>query len=125
MNADAGDHRPGSRTRALACAGAVLAAASVALAAYAVHGAHADGAATLQLAAIFALGHGIALVALAPRTVSKLALLALVALLTGTVLFTGSLASAQLFGTTTRLAPAGGMLLIAGWLLHAIDGWRR
>lgn len=125
MTADATGDTSTGLTRALTCAGGVLAAASVALAAYAAHGAPATGAATLQLAAVFALCHGIALVALAPRARRRLGKLALAALLAGSVLFAGSLAAAQLLGTSTRWAPAGGMLLIAGWLLHAIDAWRR
>lgn len=125
MNRTTRDRASDSFSRVLACTGGVVAAASVALAAYSAHGASAAGAATLQLAAVFALGHGIALVALSPRATRRLGQLALTALLVGVVLFAGSLAAAQLFGASTRLAPVGGMLLITGWLLHAIDVWKR
>ena len=62
---EAGDNRRGDRW--LAATGAVLAALAVALAAYAAHAASADAQSRLQLAAVFAFGHGIALAALAPR----------------------------------------------------------
>lgn len=41
-------------------------------------------------------------------------------LLTGTLLFSGSLALAAIFGSSTSLAPAGGILLILGWLIYAV-----
>ncbi|MGI8559940.1 MAG: DUF423 domain-containing protein [Luteimonas sp.] len=106
-------------------AGAVLAAASVACAAYAAHGTVAGDRGVLQLAALFALGHGIALVVLAPQATRLPAVAAMAALLAGALLFSGALATAQLAGTRAALAPAGGLLLIAGWLLYAIDAGRR
>lgn len=112
------------RQRGLACAGAALAAASIGLAAYGAHGSLPGDRGILQLAALFALGHGIAVAALARQATSRLAMLALAALLAGALLFSGSLAAAQLLGTSTGLAPAGGLLLIAGWLLHAVDAAR-
>jgi len=36
-------------------------------------------------------------------------------LVLGVLLFAGSLVGAALFGWPTRLAPAGGMLMIGGW----------
>lgn len=118
--------RTHSRTgRALAAIGAVLAACAVALAAYASHGADGESRMRLQAAAVFALAHGIALAALAPHCVRRLGALALVALAIGTLLFSGSLVGAHFFGWPTRLAPIGGSAMIAGWLLYAIDAWRR
>ena len=110
---------------ALLTAGAVLAAAGVALSAYAAHGAEGPARASLQSAALFALLHGVALTALPRQTVRRLGFVALAALLLGTVLFSGSLIAAHVFGTPTRLAPFGGSLLIFGWLLYAADSLRR
>ena len=45
--------------------------------------------------------------------------------LLGVLLFSGSLAGGVLAGWSTRLAPAGGMSLIGGWLLLAIAALRR
>lgn len=111
--------------RALVAIGAVFAASAVALAAYASHGADGEARMRLQTAAAFALAHGIALAALAPHCARRLGLLALIALAIGTLLFSGSLAGAHFFGWPTRLAPAGGSAMIVGWLLYAIDAWRR
>ena len=110
----------------LAAAGAVLAALAVGLSAYAAHGvadAHARG--NLQLASLYAFGHGIALAALAPATARRVPLLALAGLLAGTLLFAGSLAFAALLGWPTRLAPLGGTVLMASWLLYAVGVARR
>ncbi len=63
--------------------------------------------------------HGVALAAFAPITVSRMGGAALVVLLLGTLLFSGSLAVAHFLGTSTRFAPWGGTLMIAGWLLQA------
>ena len=119
--------RDGGRTGAwLAAAGAVLAALAVGLSAYAAHGvadAHARG--NLQLASLYAFAHGIALAALAPAAARRVPLLALAGLLAGTLLFAGSLAFAALLGWPTRLAPLGGTVLMASWLLYAVGVARR
>ena len=119
--------RDGGRTGAwLAAADALLAALAVGLSAYAAHGvadAHARG--NLQLASLYAFGHGIALAALAPATARRVPLLALAGLLAGTLLFAGSLAFAALLGWPTRLAPLGGTVLMASWLLYAVGVARR
>ena len=111
-------------SRILAAAGALLAAASVALSAYAAHGA--DGAAqqNLQLAALFGFGHGLALAALARSAASRLASTALALLLLGTVLFSGALAAKSLLGGSSAPAPLGGGALILGWLLYALAALR-
>lgn len=103
--------------RWLAAFGAVLAGAGVALSAYA---AHADGGTRLQPAALMSLVHGVALAALAGRSDGRVARMALLALLMGVLLFSGSLVGAHLAAWSTRLAPAGGLLMIGGWLLYAI-----
>ena len=103
----------------------MVAAAAVALAAYAAHGTEGVAQARLQQAAWLALAHGVALAALAPRAAGGPERLALSLLLSGVVLFCGSLAAAHWLGTPTSLAPVGGVLLIAGWLAYAAAMLRR
>ncbi len=103
-------------TRAFAALGAWLCAIAVALAAYASHAAAGPSQARLQTAALFAFGHGLALLVLAPRASSRAPRIGVAALLAGVLLFSGSLAAEALFGLRPRLAPFGGTLLIAGWL---------
>lgn len=111
--------------RALAASGAVLAAGSVALSAYASHAF--DGAAQgrLLIAAAFAFGHGLALAALASAASGWLAKIALLALAGGVLLFSGSLVMNVTAQWPTTMAPLGGQLLIVGWLLWAVHAWRR
>jgi uncharacterized membrane protein YgdD (TMEM256/DUF423 family) len=109
--------------RWLAFAGAGLAAAAVGLSAYAAHVATA-GQGGLQTAAMLAFGHGLALAALARLPQRRMALLALVALLFGTLLFTGGVFIAHATGLHARTAPVGGTLLIVAWLAYAIDALR-
>jgi uncharacterized membrane protein YgdD (TMEM256/DUF423 family) len=111
--------------RALTATGACVASAGVALSAYAAHGAEALVRGGLQSAALFALVHGVALVALSRQTPHRSGMLALWMLAGGVLLFSGSLAAAHWFATPTTLAPMGGMLMILGWLLYAIDALRR
>ncbi|MGX5729963.1 DUF423 domain-containing protein [Pseudoxanthomonas beigongshangi] len=109
-----------------ALCGGLLAGASVGLAAYAAHAAiEALAQSRLETAALFAFGHGIALAALAPGTTRWLGKTGLLLLLLGTLLFSGSLIAAVFAGLSTQLAPAGGMALMAGWLLWALDAVRR
>lgn len=110
--------------RFLGGTGSMLAACAVALAAYAAHGTEGDAQARLIQAAAFAFGHGLALAALAPLAQRRRGLLALVAMLAGVLLFSGSLAGAVFAHLPTTLAPFGGMLMIGGWLLHGWDRWR-
>lgn len=102
-----------------ACA-ALLCALSVGLAAYASHGVEGEAARRLGLAAAFAFAHGLGLIALSSRA-SRLALVGKSALLVGTLLFSGSLAAAVFLQAPTPLAPAGGLLLMAGWAILAVD----
>jgi uncharacterized membrane protein YgdD (TMEM256/DUF423 family) len=117
--------KPRFAHRALTAAGAVLAGAGVAFSAYAAHGAEGAARVNLQSAALFALVHGVALVALSRQTPHRLGTAALSMLLIGVLLFSGTLAAAHFFGAPPRLAPAGGSLLILGWLLYAADALRR
>lgn len=110
----------------LASAGSVLAGLSVALAAYAAHAGLGDKAqGSLQHASLFAFGHGVALAALAPLAVRRWAWFGLLGIALGTLLFSGSLVLGALLGISTGMAPFGGILMILGWLLHAIGQWRR
>jgi len=111
-------------SRWLACAGALLAAGAVALSAYAAHAAVGDARASLQSAAVFAFGHGVALAALARVPRGRLGSAALLALLCGTLLFCGGLCAAHFLDVRARTAPFGGTLLILAWLTYAIDAAR-
>lgn len=111
--------------RALAAAGAVLAALAVALSAYAAHVADPAAQSRLQMAAVFAFGHGVALAALAPRARRRLGQCGLAGLLLGVLMFAGGLAMAYFAGTSTRLLPYGGSLMILAWLAYAADAVRR
>ena len=97
---------------------------SVALGAYASHAASGQARERIALAALFAFAHGLALIVMAPRT-TRLAGFAKVSFVAGIVLFSGSLASAGLFGSATGAAPFGGSLLMLGWLLAAAEYWRK
>lgn len=110
--------------RWFAFTGALLAGASVGLSAYAAHGVPEAARGNLQSAALFAFLHGVALAALSRGASGSLALIALSLLLVGTFLFSGSLTAAHFFGTSTRLAPMGGTLLIVGWLVYAFAALR-
>ena len=108
----------------LAACGAMCAGLAVALGAYAAHAATGPGQGLLQTAAAVLFGHGVALAALARGASGRMRRLALVALLAGSVVFAGSVVLHVLVGVAPHLAPAGGMLVIAGWLVLAIDFWR-
>ena len=109
--------------RWLRAAGALLAGAAVALAAYASHGAEGAARANLLMAALFGFGHGLALAALG-RGATRLALAALTLLLAGTLLFSGALVSKYLFAGSSAPAPLGGGALVLGWLLYAASALR-
>ncbi len=111
--------------RALGAGGALCCAAAVALAAYSSHGLQGEHAHRGALAAAFAFAHGLALVALARHADSRVRLLGLVMLAGGIVLFSGTLAVAAIAGTSTALAPAGGVLLMLGWTTVAAGLLRR
>lgn len=114
-----------SLRRLLTSAGALFASAGVALSAYAAHAAESAARGSLQSAALFALLHGVALTALSRHAARRTGLVALLMLALGTLLFSGTLVAAHALGMPTRLAPFGGMLLIFGWLVFAIDAMRR
>ncbi len=106
--------------------GSLLAAVAVGLSAYAAHaGLDAQARHWLEQAALFAFGHGVALAALGPLAVRKLAFSGLLCIALGVLLFSGSLALAALWGFPTRAAPWGGTLMMLGWVLHAFGRWSR
>lgn len=109
----------------LSACGALCAACAVALSAYAAHAAQGEDQARLHTAAFFAFGHGVALAAMAPAAVRGLARFGLASLFLGALLFSGSLVLKVLAQWPTTLAPLGGMLLIAGWVLYAVDAMRK
>ena len=109
--------------RLLPALASAICAISVALGAYASHVAAAPAKERLAVAALFAFAHSLALIMLAPRA-AWLARACQGFLLAGICLFSGSLAAAGLFGTSTAAAPLGGTLIIFGWLLAAADYWR-
>lgn len=111
-------------SRLLAVLAPILCAAGVALGAYASHATAVPLARErLGLAAVFAFAHGLGLLALGSRA-SRIALAARWMLAIGVLLFSGSLTGAALAGLPTSAAPLGGMLMIAGWLLVAVDAAR-
>lgn len=124
-NLDAGYSRAHLPHRALAAAGALCCAAAIGLGAYAAHGLALAERNRIEPALLYLLVHGLALAVFAPRRREWRGDAALIAWSLGILLFCGSLVLAVLAGTSTRLAPAGGMLLIVGWLLHAVSALRR
>jgi len=120
-----GTSRNARHVGGLVAAGALLAGLSVGLSAYAAHAVDGEARAALQTAAVFAFGHGIALVVLGRAVRGRLELASLAALLLGTLLFAGALVSRHLFAGPAFFAPWGGMLTMLGWLLQAIAAFRR
>jgi uncharacterized membrane protein YgdD (TMEM256/DUF423 family) len=110
---------------ALAAFGALACAAAVGLSAYASHGLQGEESRRVALAALFAFGHGLALLLLAPHAASRLRVVGLMMLALGLLLFSGSLLGAALASLPTALAPTGGLLLMLGWLIIAVDALRR
>lgn len=118
--------RRGRNPSLLAFMGGLLSASSVGLSAYAAHAvADAHLQSNLQSAALFAFGNGIALAALSGNTTRGLGRVALYLILLGTLLFSGSLVLNAFFGIATGLAPIGGISMMCGWTLWAIDALRR
>ena len=100
--------------------GALACGLSVALGAYASHVAQAQDGKRLAIAALFAFGHGLALIMLCSRP-SRMASWSMFCFALGIVLFSGSLALAVFFAAPTMLAPFGGSLLMLGWGILVID----
>lgn len=126
---------PPGLSRGFVAAGALLLAAGVALGAIASHAAgrapHPDAARLLQVAVLYQLVHGLALVAagaLARFGRSLWLVLSGAAFLAGIALFCGSLYWLAFTGTSAGpIAPIGGSSFIVGWVLlavHALAGER-
>lgn len=111
--------------RLFAALGALACGLSVALGAYASHGLAGQDASRAGLAALFGFGHGLALLVLMREPAGRLRLVAGATLLAGLLLFAGSLCGAVFLGWPTRLAPMGGLLLMAGWLMIAFNAIKR
>jgi uncharacterized membrane protein YgdD (TMEM256/DUF423 family) len=117
--------------RVLGGSGALLALIAVALSAVIAHSGRLDGVqhdvlrASATNAALFMLLHGAAVTALAMQAVIPNDRYALIVMLVGTVLFSGSVIAGALLGTPAGLAPLGGSLLMLAWLWVAINRfWR-
>ncbi len=110
--------------RFLSVFAALCCAVSVGLGAYASHAADGQAKERIAIGALFAFGHGLALLVLAARE-SLAGRIARGMLAIGIVLFSGSLVAAAFFGTSTAAAPLGGSLLMLGWLVAAIDFVRK
>jgi uncharacterized membrane protein YgdD (TMEM256/DUF423 family) len=119
-------HQRKSKPSLIASFGGLLAAAAIALGAYAAHGQMDTLAQShLQTATLYAFGHGIALAALGRGTHRRLGRAGLFLLLLGTLLFSGSLVLNTLANVSSALAPVGGVAMIVGWLVWALDSLRR
>lgn len=106
-------------SRAIVAVGGILGAAGIALAAAA---AHSPNAAMLSSAALVCLANGPALLALAGlRDGVPLAVAAAWVIAAGTLLFTADIVLRVFTGSGlfVMAAPAGGLTMVAGWLLVA------
>lgn len=115
-------HRP---SRAIVALGGLLGAAGIALAAAASHGAN---GAILSSAALVCLANGPALLALAVlRTSFRFAVAAAWVIAAGTALFSADIMLRAYAGQGlfSMAAPAGGLTMIAGWLLVAVGAFFR
>lgn len=103
--------------RSASAASAVMAAAGIALSAYAAHATlDAEGARRIATAALFLLVQGAAASALLPQAAGRGLRGAIVLQLAGCLLFSASLLAKHWLGWPSTLAPAGGMAMIIGWL---------
>lgn len=111
--------------RCQASTGAVLAALAIGLSAWASHGLPSGREQhNVLMACVFAFGHGVAWLALGRQLPGRWAGAGLGLQVIGVLLFCGSLVGNVVAGWPTRLAPAGGMALMAGWLLLAVGVWQ-
>ena len=117
--------------RILGGSGALLAMCAVALSAVVAHASKLDGVnvnsvrASALNAAVFMLVHGAAVTALAMQAVIPNDRYALMLMLGGTLLFSGSVIAGALLGVSTALAPIGGSMLMLAWAWIAINRfWR-
>ena len=114
----------GTLQRVLGAGGCLLAAAAIGASAYAAHAAEPGTQARLWQAALFAFGNGVAMAMLSAFALRRAGLLGMALLGFGTVLFSGSLAAAALAAMPATLAPFGGIAMIGGWCVLAVDRLR-
>jgi uncharacterized membrane protein YgdD (TMEM256/DUF423 family) len=107
--------------RVLLLLAGLLGASGVAAAAAAAHGSFGAG---LNTAALFALLHGVLVVALTRGSPTRLTTIAAAIILTGAFFFCGDLAARAFLqrGLFPMAAPTGGFLLIGGWLATGLSG---
>jgi uncharacterized membrane protein YgdD (TMEM256/DUF423 family) len=106
--------------RASAALGALYCAMAVGLGAWAAHAVEGLAQGRLETAVLYLFLHGLGLLALAPLLTTRTRVVAAALIVAGSLLFCGSLVAAAMAGVSTRLAPFGGVLLIAGWLMSAV-----
>ncbi|MFM8984586.1 MAG: DUF423 domain-containing protein [Planctomycetia bacterium] len=121
-------------SRLFLVAGPLLGGLAVAAGAFGAHGLksllEASGqAGNWETAARYALGHALAIVVAglwATLRPSRLVAAAGWCFLVGTAIFSGCLFALALSGVRVlgAVVPVGGLLLIAGWALLAVAGWR-
>jgi uncharacterized membrane protein YgdD (TMEM256/DUF423 family) len=112
--------------RAAAALAALYCCLAIALGAYAAHVAAPEAGERLERASLYLLLHGIAvLVFVLGRSPSAGNRLIFSLLLIGTALFSGSLAALALAAVPATLAPAGGILMMLGWLWAGLHMLRR
>ncbi|MFM8290371.1 MAG: DUF423 domain-containing protein [Planctomycetia bacterium] len=121
-------------SRLFLVAGPLLGGLAVAAGAFGAHGLksllEASGqAGNWETAARYALGHALAIVVAglwATLRPSRLVAAAGWCFLAGTAIFSGCLFALALSGVRIlgAVVPVGGLLLIAGWALLAVAGWR-
>ncbi|PNS09713.1 DUF423 domain-containing protein [Solilutibacter silvestris] len=100
---------------------ALMAAAGIALSAYAAHAPlDAEGARRVGNAALFLLVQGVAGSVLLPQASGSGERGAILLQIAGCLVFSISLVAKQWLGWPSTLAPAGGMAMIAGWLWLAV-----
>ncbi|MGQ0801711.1 MAG: DUF423 domain-containing protein [Pseudomarimonas sp.] len=106
--------------RTAAAIAALYCSAAIGLGAYAAHAAAPADGERLERASLYLLVHGVAVIALTAHAArTHLHRLASAVLLFGTALFSGSLCALVLLETPATLAPVGGVMLIAGWMVAA------
>ncbi len=108
--------------------GAFAGLSGVALSAYAAHALAGQAQVSVNAAVEMQLVHALALLFTAGRVPGggRLVRLAGLAFILGLVLFCGSISVTYISGIRlTQLAPAGGTILMAGWLLLAVSALRR
>ena len=104
-------------------------ALALALAAYGAHGVDAAVAPLMERASLFQLIHSVALLSVDRLAGEgrKAAVAGGLSLVLGVALFSGSLYFKAIWGAlpVPMVTPAGGVLLISGWLLLAFAGFDR